>query len=49
MAYAALQVMSVDSQITRLARAVLGADPQQFLDRDQLEDAAEALAQEYIR
>lgn len=41
-----LQMVSVYMQITRQARAVA---EDSFANREQLEDAAEMLAQEYIR
>lgn len=39
-------MVSVYMQITRLARAAVAAEDH-FADRDQMEDAAEVLAQEY--
>lgn len=49
-----VQIMSLHSQITRLAREVVGGEVNQlrnreFRSRDQLEDDSEDLAQEYIR
>lgn len=43
-----LRMVSSYMQITRLARAVVAANDH-HATRDQLEDAAEVLAQEYIR
>lgn len=43
------EILRFDSEITRLARNIVGANDSKICNRDDLETASEDLAQEYIR